>query len=58
MPKGTPNADWKGQVLSEIIRQLEDFRKQGFPPTLRGMIYTLYCRPSNLSENRKCLSFA
>jgi len=41
VPKGTPNADWKGQVLSEIIRQLEDFRKQGFPPTLRGMFYTL-----------------
>ena len=41
MPKGTPLADWKGLVLPEIKRQLEDFRKQGFPPTLRGMYYTL-----------------
>ena len=41
MARGVPIADWNGQVLPEIIRQLEDFRQQGFPPTLRGMYYTL-----------------
>ena len=41
MPKGTPLADWKGLVLPEIKRQLEDFRKQGFPPTLRGITILL-----------------
>lgn len=41
MARGVPLADWNGHVLSEIKRQLEDFRSQGFPPTLRGMYYTL-----------------
>ena len=44
MPKGVQIADWNGQVLPEIKKQLEDFRRQGFPPTLRGMFYTLVDR--------------
>jgi hypothetical protein len=41
MARGIPLADWKGHVLSEIKRQLDDFEDQSIVPTLRGMYYTL-----------------
>jgi hypothetical protein len=41
MPRGIPLADWNGQVLSEIKRQLKDFEDQKIVPTLRSMFYTL-----------------
>lgn len=41
MTRGVPMADWNGQVLSEIKKQLKDFEKQGIEPTVREMYYTL-----------------
>lgn len=39
--RGKPLADWKGQVLSKIRQQLDDFAEQGIVSTLREMFYTL-----------------
>jgi hypothetical protein len=41
MLRGKPLADWKGQVLSKIREQLDDFINQGIVPTSREMLYTL-----------------
>jgi hypothetical protein len=39
--RGKPLADWKGQVLSKIRQQLDDFTEQEIVSTLREMFYTL-----------------
>jgi hypothetical protein len=41
MLRGKSLLDWNGQVLSEIARQLAEFRRENIKSTLRGMFYAL-----------------
>lgn len=41
IPPTKRRVDWDKEYLTEVKAQLADFQRQGFPPTFRGMYYSL-----------------